>query len=110
MKFIDAAQNLSVQIHPGNRYALAQEHQYGKTEMWYVMDADPNSFLYYGFKREVSREEFARRIQEDALLEAFNAVPVQKGDVLFIKSSTIYTVLEGQGRRCMSQIVEADVF
>ena len=51
VKFIDAKQNLSVQVHPGNRYALAEEHQYGKTEMWYVMDAGPNSFLYYGFKR-----------------------------------------------------------
>ena len=55
VKFIDAKQNLSVQVHPGNRYALAEEHQYGKTEMWYVMDAGPNAFLYYGFKREVSR-------------------------------------------------------
>lgn len=92
VKFIDAKQNLSVQVHPGNRYALAEEHQYGKTEMWYVMDAGPNSFLYYGFKREVSREEFARRIQEDTLLEVLNAVPVQKGDVLFIESGTIHAI------------------
>lgn len=95
VKFIDAAQNLSVQVHPGNRYALAQEHQYGKTEMWYVMDAAPNSFLYYGFKREVSREEFARRIREDTLLEVLNAVPVQKGDVLFIESGTIHAIGAG---------------
>lgn len=92
VKFIDAKQNLSVQVHPGNRYALAQEHQYGKTEMWYVMDAGPNAFLYYGFKREISREEFARRIQEDTLLEVLNAVPVQKGDVLFIESGTIHAI------------------
>ena len=95
VKFIDAAQNLSVQVHPGNRYALAEEHQYGKTEMWYVMDAAPNSFLYYGFKREVSQEEFARRIQEDTLLEVLNAVPVQKGDVLFIESGTIHAIGAG---------------
>lgn len=95
IKFIDAAQNLSVQVHPGNRYALAEEHQYGKTEMWYVMDAAPNSFLYYGFKREVSQEEFARRIQEDTLLEVLNAVPVQKGDVLFIESGTIHAIGAG---------------
>lgn len=95
VKFIDAAQNLSVQVHPGNRYALAKEHQYGKTEMWYVMDAAPNSFLYYGFKREISREEFAKRIQEDTLLEVLNAVPVQKGDVLFIESGTIHAIGAG---------------
>ena len=95
VKFIDAKQNLSVQVHPGNRYALSQEHQYGKTEMWYVMDAEPNAFLYYGFKREISREEFARRIQEDTLLEVLNAVPVQKGDVLFIESGTIHAIGAG---------------
>ena len=95
VKFIDANQHLSVQVHPGNRYALSQEHQYGKTEMWYVMDAAPNSFLYYGFKREVSREEFARRIQEDTLLDVLNAVPVQKGDVLFIESGTIHAIGAG---------------
>lgn len=95
VKFIDAKQNLSVQVHPGNRYALSQEHQYGKTEMWYVMDAEPNAFLYYGFKREISREEFARRIQEDTLLDVLNAVPVQKGDVLFIESGTIHAIGAG---------------
>ncbi len=95
VKFIDAKQNLSVQVHPGNRYALAEEHQYGKTEMWYVMDAGPSAFLYYGFKREVSKEEFARRIQEDTLLEVLNAVPVQKGDVLFIEAGTIHAIGAG---------------
>lgn len=92
IKFIDANQNLSVQVHPGNRYALENEHQYGKTEMWYVMDAGENAFLYYGFKREVSKEEFAQRIKEDTLLEVLNAVPVQKGDVLFIESGTIHAI------------------
>lgn len=95
VKFIDARQNLSVQVHPGNRYALAEEHQYGKTEMWYVMDAGPNAFLYYGFQREVSKEEFARRIREDTLLEVLNAVPVQKGDVLFIEAGTIHAIGAG---------------
>ncbi|MGN0406077.1 MAG: type I phosphomannose isomerase catalytic subunit [Bariatricus sp.] len=91
-KFIDAKDNLSIQVHPDNRYALKNEGQYGKTEMWYVMDAGKNAFLYYGFKREVSKEEFARRIQEDTLLEVLNAVPVQKGDVLFIESGTIHAI------------------
>lgn len=95
VKFIDAAQDLSVQVHPGNRYALAEEHQYGKTEMWYVMDAAPSSLLYYGFKREVSQEEFARRVQEDTLLDVLNAVPVQKGDVLFIEAGTIHAIGAG---------------
>ncbi len=92
IKFIDAKQNLSIQVHPNNRYALKNEGQYGKTEMWYVMDAGPEAFLYYGFKQEISKEEFAKRIEEDTLLEVLNAVPVQKGDVLFIESGTIHAI------------------
>ena len=95
IKFIDAKQNLSIQVHPDNRYALKNEGQYGKTEMWYVMDAEEDAFLYYGFKTEISKEEFARRIQEDTLLEVLNAVPVQKGDVLFIESGTIHAIGKG---------------
>lgn len=94
-KFIDAKDNLSIQVHPDNRYALKNEGQYGKTEMWYIMDADPGAFLYYGFKTEISKEEFAKRIQEDTLLEVLNAVPVQKGDVLFIESGTIHAIGKG---------------
>ena len=92
VKFIDAKQNLSIQVHPDNKYALKNEGQYGKTEMWYVMDAKEGAFLYYGFRKEISREEFERRIQEDTLLEVLNAVPVQKGDVLFIESGTIHAI------------------
>ena len=50
IKFIDARDNLSIQVHPNNIYALANENQYGKTEVWYVLDAGENAFLYYGFK------------------------------------------------------------
>lgn len=92
IKFIDARDDLSVQVHPDNRYALKNEGQYGKTEMWYVVDAGKEAFLYYGFSREISKEEFARRIEEDTLLEVLNAVPVQKGDVLFIESGTIHAI------------------
>lgn len=91
-KFIDAKDNLSIQVHPDNRYALKNEGQYGKTEMWYVMDAGKDAFLYYGFKREITKEEFEKRIKEDTLLEVLNAVSVQKGDVLFIESGTIHAI------------------
>jgi len=91
-KFIDAKDNLSIQVHPDNRYALENEGQYGKTEMWYVMDAGKDAFLYYGFKQEISKGEFEKRIEEDTLLEVLNAVPVQKGDVLFIESGTIHAI------------------
>ena len=94
-KFIDAKDNLSIQVHPGNGFALQNEGQYGKTEMWYVLDAEEGAFLYYGFKEEISREEFARRIEENTLLEVLNAVPVKKGDVLFIESGTLHAIGKG---------------
>ena len=72
-KFIDAKQNLSVQVHPSNEYALEKEHQYGKTEMWYVLDCVPGAYLYYGFTHEISKEEFAERIKNNTLTEVLNA-------------------------------------
>lgn len=92
IKFIDAKDNLSIQVHPDNAYALENEGQYGKTEMWYVVDAGEGAFLYYGFKEEISKEEFARRIEEDTLLEVLNAAPVHKGDVFFIEAGTIHAI------------------
>ncbi len=92
VKFIDAKENLSIQVHPDNGYALEHEGQYGKTEMWYVMEAGEHAFLYYGFKEEIGREEFVRRIREDTLLEVLHAVPVRKGDILFIEPGTIHAI------------------
>lgn len=94
-KFIDARENLSVQVHPGNGFALQNEGQYGKTEMWYVLDAEEGAFLYYGFKREISRKEFEKRIAENTLTEVLNAVPVKKGDALFIESGTLHAIGKG---------------
>lgn len=92
IKFIDAKDNLSIQVHPDNRYALQHEKQYGKTEMWYIVDAAEGAFLYYGFEHEISEEEFRKRIEEDTLLEVLHAVPVKKGDVLFIEAGTIHAI------------------
>ena len=95
IKFIDAKQPLSIQVHPDNEYALRVEHEYGKTEMWYILDCEPDSFLYFGVNREITKEEFARRIQDNTLLEVLKAVPVHKGDVFFIKSGTIHAIGAG---------------
>ena len=76
-KFIDAKGDLSIQVHPSNEYALAHEHQFGKTEMWYVLDCEPGATLYYGFQHQISREEFQHRIQDNTLTEVLNAVPVE---------------------------------
>ena len=95
IKLIDAKDNLSVQVHPDNDYALRVEGEYGKTEMWYIVDCAPGAELLYGFKHEISREEFARRIQDNTLLEVTNNVPVHKGDVFFIESGTLHAIGKG---------------
>ena len=92
IKFIDAKDNLSIQVHPDNAYALKNENQYGKTEMWYVVDCEEGAYLYFGFNREVSKEEFESRIKDNTLLEVLNPVKVKKGDVLFIESGTIHAI------------------
>lgn len=95
VKLIDAKDDLSIQVHPSDAYAMEHEHQYGKTEMWVILDAEPNAYLYYGFSRTVTREEFARRIQEHTLPEVLNAVPVHKGDVFFIPAGTLHAICKG---------------
>ena len=94
-KFIDAQDNLSIQVHPDNEYALKHEGQYGKTEMWYVLDCVPGAYLYYGFTHEISKEEFAERIKNNTLTEVLNAVPVHKGDCFFIPSGTLHAICQG---------------
>ena len=95
IKLIDAKDNLSVQVHPSNEYALKVEGEYGKTEMWYIVDCNEGAELLYGFKREISKEEFAQRIENNTLLEVANNVPVQKGDVFFIESGTLHAIGKG---------------
>ena len=95
IKFIDARDSLSVQVHPDNEYAQRVEGEQGKTEMWYVLDAEPGAKLIYGFEKEISKEEFRNRIEEDTLLEVCRQVPVHKGDVFFIEAGTLHAIGAG---------------
>jgi mannose-6-phosphate isomerase len=95
IKLIDAKENLSIQVHPDNEYALRVEGEYGKTEMWYILDCEPDAYLYYGFNREISPEEFAQRIVDDTILEVLNKVYVKKGDVFFIDAKTLHAIGKG---------------
>ncbi len=95
IKFIDARENLSVQVHPPDDYALAHEGQLGKSEMWYVLDADKSSVIWCGFKKKISRAEFVARIKDNSLFEVLNAVPARRGDVIFIPAGTIHAVGKG---------------
>ena len=95
IKLIDAKDNLSVQVHPDNEYAMRVEGEYGKTEMWYIVDCDEGATLLYGFKHEISKDEFRERIANNTLLEVTNAVPVKKGDVFFIEAGTLHAIGKG---------------
>lgn len=95
IKLIDAKRDLSVQVHPDNDYALRVEGEYGKTEMWYIVDCEPGASLLYGFKEKISQEEFKQRIADNTLLEVCNKVPVHKGDVFFIESGTLHAIGAG---------------
>ena len=95
IKLIDAKDNLSVQVHPDNEYALRVEGEYGKTEMWYIVDCDEGAELLYGFKHDISKDEFAQRIADNTLLEVTNSVPVHKGDVFFIQAGTLHAIGKG---------------
>ncbi len=95
IKLIDAKDRLSVQVHPDDDYALKNEGEFGKTEMWYVVDCEKGAELIYGFKRQISKEEFARRIKDNTLTEVCNYVPVKKGDVFFISAGTLHAIGKG---------------
>ncbi len=95
IKLIDAKDDLSVQVHPDDEYALKVEGEPGKTEMWYVIDCDDDASLIYGFKDELSKEQFAQMIENGSLLDAVNKVKVHKGDVFFIPSGTLHAIGKG---------------
>lgn len=95
IKLIDAKDNLSIQVHPNNEYAMRVEGEYGKTEMWYIVDAQEGAQLIYGIEKEITKDEFKSRIADNTLLEVTNNVPVHKGDVFFIESGTLHAIGKG---------------
>lgn len=95
IKFIDAKEALSVQVHPDDDYALEEENEYGKNEMWYVVDCEPDAYIYCGFTREVSVDEVREKIHDHTILEILNKIPVKKGDVYFIPAGTVHAIGKG---------------
>lgn len=95
IKLIDAHDKLSVQVHPSDAYALEKEGEYGKTEMWYILDCEDGATLYYGFNRDITKTEYKDAIENNTLTELLNRVPVHKGDVFFIPSGTVHAIGAG---------------
>ena len=95
IKFIDAEDNLSVQVHPDDEYGLKNANSLGKTEMWYIIDAKEGAQLVYGLKEGVTNEEFSEAIKNGCVEEKLNYVDVKKGDVFFIPSGLVHAIGAG---------------
>ena len=95
IKLIDAKDDLSVQVHPSDDYALKYENQFGKCEMWYVLDADEGSGLYVGLNNDYSKEEIEARLKDSSIMECLNFFPVKTGDVFLIRPGTIHAIGKG---------------
>ena len=95
IKLIDAKENLSVQVHPDDEYALREKNEYGKTEMWYVIDCEPGAYIYFGLNKKVTKKELMQGINRERLTDLLNKVYVKKGDVFFIFPGTIHAIGSG---------------
>ena len=95
IKFIDAKENLSVQVHPSDEYALKNEKSFGKTEMWYIVEAEQGAGIYLGFNCDVTKEEYETAIKENCLTELLNFYEVKAGECYFIPAGTIHAIGKG---------------
>ena len=95
IKFIDAKDNLSFQVHPSDEYALKNENSFGKTEMWYIVDAEEGAGIYLGFKRDVKKEEVISAIKNNTITDMLNFYKVKKGQSFFIPAGTIHAIGKG---------------
>ena len=95
IKFIDSADNLSVQVHPSDDYALKNEGEYGKTEMWHIIDAEDGAGIYLGFKKDADKSDFLAAVENGTALDMLKFYPVKKGETYFIKSGTVHAIGKG---------------
>ncbi len=95
VKFIDAASDLSIQVHPDDEMAMRRHNSFGKTEMWYVMDARPDGHLLCGFNENISKEEYRQRLSDNSICDVLQQYAVQEGDVFFIPTGRIHAICGG---------------
>lgn len=95
VKFIDAKKDLSVQVHPDDAYAREHEGDNGKTEMWYVVDADEGAHLIYGFQHKVTEEILRKAVETGTLDKHLQKVEVHKGDTYFVPAGTVHGIGKG---------------
>ena len=95
IKFIDARDDLSIQVHPTDEIAVRQGRKRGKTEMWYLMASDPGAKLYSGLKREITPEEYKKMVEDDTICDALAQYEVKEDDVFFLPAGRIHAIGTG---------------
>ena len=95
IKFIDARQDLSIQVHPTDEIAQKQGKDRGKTEMWYIMDSDPDAKLYSGLKKEITPEQYKEMVENDTICDALAQYAVKEGDCFFLPAGRIHAIGPG---------------
>lgn len=92
VKLIDAAQDLSVQVHPSDQYALQHEGQLGKTEMWHILQAEEGAYIYLGLNQDATKQQLRTAIQNKTITQLLNKVPVKAGETYFVESGTLHAI------------------
>lgn len=95
IKYIDACDNLSIQVHPDDVIARERHNAYGKTEMWYVVDASPEAYLLLGFNKDTDKTEYLTKLRDNTLPDLLNIEKVKKGDCFFIPAGTVHAIGKG---------------
>ncbi len=92
VKIISAIDKLSVQVHPNDKIANQFGYKNGKSEMWYILDAEPGSFIVAGFNKQISQTEFKKRLENNTLIDCLGIIPVKKNDVIYIPAGLIHAI------------------
>lgn len=95
IKLLDANKNLSVQVHPNDKYGLAHEGELGKTEMWYILHAEPGAQLIFGLKANVTADKFRQAIADNNLEDLLYYLPVKAGDAIFVEAGSVHALMQG---------------
>jgi len=94
-KIIDAHQDLSIQVHPNDEMAKREHNKFGKSEMWYILDAEPGAYLYAGFKEHITPEQYKERVANGTITEVLAKHEVHKGDVFYLPSGRVHAICGG---------------
>ena len=95
IKYIDANDNLSIQVHPDDETAKERHNAYGKTEMWYMVDAEKDASLVMGFNKETDKAEYLQALRSNELMELLNTEKVKRGDSFFIPAGLVHAINKG---------------